>query len=155
VSRQYEEEYYRYYGWPGYWAGGELWGAIGFPVLQPLYPFPEEPAIPAHHSRNGNDPHLRSMRALDGYHIQTSEGAIGHLTDFIMDDQRWAIRHLVVETGHWYSGKEIVLSPKHIDRISYQDSTVFVNVTKEVILHAPEYHMPRLGGNCQPTRNLG
>ena len=32
---------------------------------------------------------------------------------------------LVVETGHWYSHKEIVISPKHIDRISYEESKVF------------------------------
>jgi hypothetical protein len=44
--------------------------------------------------------------------IQTSEKAIGHVIDFIVDDKSWAICHLVVETGHWYSGKEIVISPK-------------------------------------------
>jgi uncharacterized protein YrrD len=73
-----------------------------------------------------------------GYPIQTSEGAIGHVIDFIMDDKSRAICHLVLETGHWYSGKEIVISPKHIDRISYQDSKVFVNVTKDAILEAPQ-----------------
>ena len=46
------------------------------------------------------------------YPIQTREGAIGHVIDCIMDDKSWAICHLVVETGHWYSGKEIVISPK-------------------------------------------
>src|SRR5205823_3308884 len=48
---------------------------------------------------------------------QTCEGAIGHVIDFIIDDNSWAICRLVVETGHWYSRKEIVISPKHIDRI--------------------------------------
>jgi hemolysin activation/secretion protein len=50
--------------------------------------------------------------------------------------------HLVVETGHWYSGKEIVISPKQVERISYADSKVFVTTTKEAILKAPEYHVP-------------
>jgi hypothetical protein len=53
----------------------------------------------------------------------------------------WAICHLVVETGHWFSGKEIVISPKHIDRISYEESKVFVSVTKEAIRKAPEYQV--------------
>ena len=126
VSRQYEGEYFRHYGWAPYWD----------------------------RSRNSEDPHLRSTKALGGYHIQTSEGAIGHVTDFMMDDKSWAIRHLVVETGHWFSGKEIVISPKHIDRISYGESKVFVNVTKEAILEAPEYHVPPLGAAYHDTRNF-
>jgi hypothetical protein len=72
----------------------------------------------------------------------------------MMDDKSWAIRHLVVETGHWFSGKEIVISPKHIDRISYEESKVFVNVTKEAILEAPEYHVPPLGEADHDTRNF-
>jgi hypothetical protein len=64
------------------------------------------------------------------------------VVDFIVHGDSWAIRHLMVETGHWYSGKEIVISPEQIDHISYGVSKVFVNVTKEAILKAPEYHAP-------------
>ena len=70
--------------------------------------------------RNGDEPHLRSTHAVTGYHLQTGEETIGHVTDFMMDDKSWAICHLVVETGTWFSGKEIVISPSHIDRISYE-----------------------------------
>jgi len=38
VSRQYEEEYYHYYGWPAYWQGGQIWGTGGYPVVMPLPP---------------------------------------------------------------------------------------------------------------------
>jgi hypothetical protein len=62
-----------------------------------------------------------------------------------MDDESWAICHLVVETGHWFSRRKIVISPKDIDCISYEESKVFVNSTKEAILEAPEYHVPSLG----------
>jgi sporulation protein YlmC with PRC-barrel domain len=133
VSRQYEDDYYRYYGWPNYWQGDGLWGMSAFPNLDPLtaekshqtnYPVPlRHPNVPI--------PHLRSTQALNGYHIQTDEGAIGHVIDFIVDHETWAICHLVVETGHWFSGKEIVISPKEVVRISYDESKVFVSVTKE------------------------
>ena len=152
VSRQYEEEYYRYYGWPSYWDGSGMWGAVGFPMIPPphLVPVKEE-------SRDGDphdedDPHLRSALAVSGYHIQTSDGTIGHVTDFMIDDKSWAIRHLVVETGNWFSGKEIVISPKHIERISYEESKVFVNMTKEAIAGAAEYQMPRAA--YHDTRNF-
>ena len=142
VSRQYEEEYNRYYGWPSYWVGGGMWGVGAFPSP---YLMPVKEASSGSNPYNGDDPHLRSTQALSGYHIQASDGTIGHVTDFIMDDKSWAICHLVVETAHWFSGKEIVISPKHIERISYDESKVFVNETKEAILEAPEYHVPPLG----------
>jgi uncharacterized protein YrrD len=101
-----------------------------------------------------DDLHLQSTQALKGYPIETSGGAIGHVIDFIMDDTSWAICHLVVETGHWYARKEIVISPKHIDRISYEESRVFVNVSKEGILEAPQYHVSPLGETYGDTRNF-
>ena len=100
------------------------------------------------------DLHLQSTQALSGHAIQTSEGAIGHVIDFIIDDISWAICHLVVQTGHWYSRKEIVISPKHIDRISYDESKVFVNVSKEGILEAPQYHVSPPGEAYGDTRNF-
>ena len=106
------------------------------------------PRLPPPHlmasKQASDDLHLQSTQALSGYPIQTSEGAIGHVIDFIMDDKSWAICHLVVETGHWYSRKEIVISPKHIDRISYEESKVFVNVSKEAIMDAPQHHVSPL-----------
>ena len=59
-----------------------------------------------------------------------------------MDDRTRVIRQCVVETGHWLTGKEIVIPTSDIDRISYEESKVFMHVTKEFILHAPEYHAP-------------
>jgi hypothetical protein len=142
VSRQYEEDYYRYYGWPNYWHGDGLWGYSAFPILElTVDQRPNESAAEHSPSSEPEDPHLRSTLALNGYHIQTDEGAIGHVIDFIVDEMNWAICHLVVETGHWFSGKEIVISPKHIDRISYEESKVFVSVTKEAIRKAPEYQV--------------
>ena len=36
VSRQYEEKYYRYYGWPPYWMGEGIWGLNPSPIVPPL-----------------------------------------------------------------------------------------------------------------------
>ena len=143
VSRQYEEEYYHYYGLPSYWNGVETWGGAGVPVAPPPNLMPSAEDGRGERSSSGDDPHLRSTKALRGYHIEAKDGTIGHVTDFMIDEKSWAIHHLVVETGHWLFGKEIVISPIHIGRISYEESKVFVNVTKETILDAAEYHMPR------------
>ena len=143
ISRQYEEEYYRYYGCPDYWTQGGLGGLSPLPILEPAVEGrPDATPIQPGSSSERGDAHLRSTQALNSYHIQTDEGSIGHVIDFIVDHETWAICHLVVETGHWFSGKEIVISPKQIVRISYDESKVFVSVTKEAILKAPEYHVP-------------
>ena len=128
VSRQYEIEYYRYYGWPSYWEGGGMWGAAGFPLVVP----PVTPESQPHHGHNQRDDlHLRSTKSVTGYHIQATDGAIGKVSGFRADGRTWAIRELVVETGHWYSGKEILILPENVRRISYDDATVFVTLTKD------------------------
>ena len=146
VSRQYEEEYYRYYGWPTYWNGGGMSGMGGVPSVPPTpYDLPVAQFGASSGGHGHDDPHLRSTQAIVGYHIQTDGGSIGHVTDIMMDDQSWTIHRVVVETGHWFAGKEVAISPEHITRISYEDSKVFVDVTKESIQRAPEYDIPPLG----------
>jgi len=146
VSLQYEEEYYRYYGWPAYWGPAGMSGIVGFPMVPARSLTPDEETNRRERTHNDGNPHLRSTQAIDGYHIQTSDGRIGHVTDFIMDDDSWAICRLVVETGHWFAGKQIAISPEQIDRISSEESKVYVNVSKEAILDAPEYYVPPFGG---------
>jgi hypothetical protein len=141
VSRQYELEYYRYYGWPAYWEGSALWGFGGFPVVVP--PLQEELTAHLHHHRD--DKHLQSAQAITGYAIQAADGPIGRVTGLMVDDQSWAIRELVVETGHWYAGKEILISPAKIGRISYEDSEVFVNLTKASLQQTADHAVVKAG----------
>jgi hypothetical protein len=130
VSRQFEEEYYRYFGWPVYWDTSGLSGQTAFPIVPP----PSIPDTTSHHGHNQRDDiHLRSTKAVTGYQIQASDGPIGSVSSFMVNAGNWAIRELVVEAGHWYSGKKILILPKNIERISYDDSTVFVKLTKEDI----------------------
>jgi len=130
VSRQYEQDYYRYYGWPAYWEGGGMWGAAGFPM--PIQP--TTPENRPHHGHNQRDDvHLRSTKAITGYRVEASDGPVGAVNGFRAEIWSWGIRELAVETGHWYSGKTILVLPANIQRISYEDSTVFVNLTKDDI----------------------
>lgn len=140
VSRQYEEEYYRYYGWPYYWQGDGLWGMSGFPILElPAKPLLSEQAAASDPKRATADAHLRSTRVVNGYHVKASDGIVGHVCDFMMDDKSWAIGRLVVKTGHRFSGKEVLIPAGKVARISYEDSTVFVNLTKEAIEQSPAH----------------
>jgi hypothetical protein len=139
VSRQYEEEYHRYYGWPYYWEGSGLWGLSGFPILElPPRPVPAE-LVASGPSQENTDAHLRSARAVNGYHIQASDGTCGHICDFMMDAQTWAIRQLVVRIGHRFSGSEVEIPTSQVDRISYDKSTVFVKLTSKAVEQCPPH----------------
>lgn len=143
VSRQYEFAYYRHYGLPVYWYGGAMWGFGGFPVVV-MPPLKEEvdAAMRPHHEE---DPNLRSAKAVTGYDIQATDGSLGSVTSFMVDDKSWAIGELVVEAGHWYSGKEILISPSKVERISYQESKVFVKLTKADIERTAENDVAKAG----------
>jgi hypothetical protein len=90
------------------------------------------------------DAHLRSTQAVNGYHLQATDGIIGHVCDFLMDDKSWAIAGLVVKTGHRFTGKEVQMAVSQVERISYEDSTVFVKLTKEAVEKCPEYNLTPL-----------
>jgi uncharacterized protein YceK len=134
VSRQYEEEYHRYFGWPYYWQGDALWGMSGFPILElPETPLPSEPSNVRTTPAARADAHLRSTQAVHGYHLQASDGIIGHVCDFMMDSQNWAIDQLIIKTGHRFSGKELLIRARDVDRISYEESTIFANMSRAAI----------------------
>lgn len=135
VSRQFEEAYYVYHGWPMYWNGAYPWGH---------YPYPMPALEPARAQQAGDakeawDPHLRSTRDVTGHFIQAVDGEIGHVEDFVIDDKTWAIRYLIIDTRNWWPGKQVLVSPQWIGRVSWEESKVFVNLAREKIQQAPEF----------------
>ena len=67
------------------------------------------------------------------------DGEIGHVEDFIIDDETWAIRYLIVDTHNWWPGKKVLVSPQWIERVSWGERKVFVNLSREAIKQSPEY----------------
>jgi len=134
VSRQFEESYYGYYGYPMYWGGTYMWGYYPYIVRDP-----EKWKEATRAEKASWDPHLRSTHDVNGHHIQATDGEIGHVEDFIIDDETWAIRYLVVGTRNWWPGKKVLVSPQWIERVSWDESKVFVNLDRETIKQSPEY----------------
>ncbi len=136
VSRQFELDYHEYYGWGTYWGGPFAWGAYPYPGPLPV-------AIEAEGSSEEEekewDPHLRSVQHISGYHLQATDDEIGHVEDFVIDDVTWAIRYLIVDTRNWWPGRKVLVSPQWIERVSWDESKVFINLTRDAIKQAPEY----------------
>src|SRR5680860_121294 len=134
VSQQFEQLYYGYYGWPTYWAGPAMWGYYPY-ILRDSKQWKEN----VKEQKKTWDSHLRSTNEVSGYHIQAKDGDIGHVEDFIVDDETWAIRYLIIDTKNWWPGKKVLISPQWIERVSWNDSKVFVNLSREMIKQSPEY----------------
>jgi uncharacterized protein YrrD len=133
VSRQFEDAYYGYYGWPIYWGGPHEWGS--FPYIARDSKMWKETI----QNKNAWDPHLRSIHAVTGYHIQATDGEIGHVDDFIIDDRTWAIRYLVIDTRNWWPGNKVLFSPLWIDRISWSESKVYIDHSRDTVKLSPPY----------------
>jgi hypothetical protein len=137
VSRQFEEEYYRHYGLPFYWQGNGLWGMTSFPMIELPAVFPNDGSDSSADAVPQADAHLRSTIAMHGYHIQALDGEFGHISDFMIDDTSWSIPQLVVKTGSWLFGTEVLVDTAHVGRITFEESTVTVDMTREAIRNSP------------------
>jgi uncharacterized protein YrrD len=133
VSRQHEEQLVDYYAWQPYWntafIPGHVWGVIpSSPVIDPdLIRAPETTKKPT------EDPHLRSCHKITGYHLHAIDGHIGHVNDFIVDDQTWQISYLVVHTHHWIGGKNVLVAVRHITAVHWENAKILVDTTVKSI----------------------
>ena len=133
VSRQFEEDYYGYYGWPFYWGGSSKWGEYSYIERE------REKWRPLPRDEKTWDPHLRSTSAVSGHHLQALDGELGHVWDFIIDDETWAIRYLIIDTHNWWPGKKVLVALQWIERVSWGERKVFVNLSRDTIKESPEY----------------
>lgn len=149
VSRHQEIEFFRYYNYPVYWGGPELlaggmtppYPGTVLPLVAPNLPAQEterEWAAPPE-EKTASDPKLRSTHEVTGYRLHASDGAIGHVEDFIVDDENWAIRYIVVETRTWWPGKRVLVSPRWITDINWTERSVEAVLDRETIKKGPEF----------------
>ena len=154
VSRLNEEQYADYYDYPYYWAGSGLWGDGMYPY--PLFPGydgetgfgasrvareqGEEAYLQAEQIRErSHDPRLRSCRAVTGYKLHATDGDIGTVAGYLVDDETWAIGYLIVETGHWWAGHQVLIAPQWISGIDWSAESVSVELSLAEVKRAPAY----------------
>lgn len=84
------------------------------------------------------DPHLRNTQEVTGYHIQGVDRSVGHIADFVVDDEQWSLRFLVIDTRNWWPGKHVLITPNHLESIDGQGRLVRVSLSREAIEHCPQ-----------------
>jgi uncharacterized protein YrrD len=77
------------------------------------------------------------MQDLKGDSIVARDGVIGSVKDVYFDDQRWAVRYLVVDTGHWLPGRKVLISPASVSSQGAQEAAIHVDLTRAEVERAP------------------
>lgn len=81
---------------------------------------------------------LQSIQNLLGFTLGATDGEIGKVKDFYIDDKTWKIRYLVVETGNWLFGRKVLLSPVAVQSPDRNEKVFPVNLTKDQIKNSPD-----------------
>lgn len=145
VSRRVQDNVYGYYGWDPLWGSGNYLGGypygMGFPLAS-VRPYDEGAVLEADRADallDSADPHLRSVSAVKGYHIQATDGSIGHIENFMVETGNWGIRYIVVDTRNWLFGKQVLLAPYAVKAINWDDREVVVDVSRDQIKASPPW----------------
>ena len=139
VSRVHEKKLFSYYGYADYWNGNLLWGVASYPE-----PIANVPVIDSEAHKDPEDYEqnnfLRSFKEVKSYTIKATDGDIGHVEDFIIDDKTWAIRYVVVDTRDWLpGGKKVLLSMNWVEDVSWTERCLSVSLTVEQVRNSPEF----------------
>ena len=144
VSRQMETKIYSYYGWSPYWGNGSYMG-YGGGYLGGSVATPPSPQLMQRETeiddarRRKDDPALRSANEITGYHIHASDGEIGHVEDFLIEDDDWSIHYLVVDTTNWWPDKKVLISPLSVRKIEWTGRQVSLGADRQKVKDSPAY----------------
>ena len=137
-SRQQEINYLTYYGWPSYWGMSPAAAGTYADAVEAVA------SDTTMESDGGGDPHLHRTREVIGYYIQAEDDDIGHVEDFIFDDENWVIRYVEVDTANWLPGRKVVIAPQWIKSVDWFDSKLHVALTRAGVENSPEYKREQL-----------
>ena len=127
-----------HYSQPVYWEGANIWGMFDTPSA--LLSAREEPIL-RRGSATGDAvvERLRSTEEIKGYHIQASDGEIGHVDDFLIGEESWRIRYLVVDTSNWIGGKSVLVGTDIVETVDREGGRLRVSDSREDIRMSPTY----------------
>jgi hypothetical protein len=134
ISQQEEAQLHQHYNWdPALFPSG-VPGLMLVPEVTEIL----EPNPPAKSSEAKASSHLRSSsEILSGYTINAQDAEIGIVNDLIVDDAGWGVRYLDIHTGMLFFGKDKLLAPEWVERISQETAEVFVKLPSAAIKDAP------------------
>jgi hypothetical protein len=147
VSRQHEERMYSHYNMSPYWGNGFYMGGYGGWIggmSEAHYADSRlrQDTLDAKRNRQrhqDDDLHLRSIDAVTGYDLLATDGSIGHVEGFLIDDADWTIHFLTVDTKNWWPSKHVLISPRSAKNVSWAENLVNLDVDRKTVMDSPTY----------------
>jgi uncharacterized protein YrrD len=141
VSQQMESRPYDYYEWDPYWGSAYFRsGAMASPLgTPPLFETATQSVARESIPLEEEDPHLRSSGAVIGYHMHATDGAIGHVENFLIDDVGWEVRYLIVDTRNFWPGAHVLMAPFAVTSIDWSDRQIMLNVDRAKVKSSPPW----------------
>jgi uncharacterized protein YrrD len=144
ISREHEIQLYEHYPWLSYWGSGFFPGGDGLIGNSNLLPVTDE-SILENNDENKEQAiksHLLSTHQLTGYQMHATDGEIGYLDDFIIDDQTWKVEFLVIDIRKWLAGKKVLVAPKWVKEIQWENSLVIADLSVDSVKNSPVFNQP-------------
>ena len=85
---------------------------------------------------------LQAISAFKRYAIEASDGWMGKVSDFLFDDSTWKVRWIVVDTGTWLPGRQILIPPSAIEQADDDEHQLFVKLTKAQVSESEHFRSP-------------
>src|SRR5512140_3357976 len=144
LTREQETELNRYYGWSQYWSGTGTASTMSSGATSIGNRKGMGQADPSVLTLDDDSPltgnyALRSLKKCIGYHLQASDGEIGHVDNFFVDDGNWRLRYAQIDTSNLPGGKTVLLATDWFESIDWDNKKIRVNLTKDAIQNSPEF----------------
>ena len=114
------------------------WGRTGVHVNLSRDDVRNSPALDDEAMPDVADERLDSVKSTSGYHIRARNGEIGHVDDFLIGQDSWRIRYLLVDTSNWIGGRSVIVSSDAVERVDKEDNQIYVAADRDAIKNAPE-----------------
>jgi hypothetical protein len=135
-SRELEQTYFDYYSMPYYWHEPMDYGRF---ITTPSVDAATAQSLTDERLAQIHDSKLRSAKETAGYKVQCKDSLIGHLDDFVVDDESWGVRYVVVDTGKFFLGHNVLLATHWVEDVDWQEEHMVVDLTSEQVKDAPEF----------------
>jgi hypothetical protein len=137
VYRQQEIQLAEYYPGLDYWGKGSYKNGVANAsivsdqeIIKKAFKKDNQPAA---------DLHLQSILHMTGYRIHALDGEIGHAKDFIVTDEAWQLKYLVVETHKLFHDKQVFVPVGNIRKERWSNAEIYVDVTRGAIKNSSAY----------------
>ena len=85
---------------------------------------------------------LRNVNDLNGFKLVATDGEIGDVERFYFDDEQWVLRYIVVNTGNWLAGRQVLVEPFAVMQVDRDNSKLHVTLTRNQVEKSPHIDTP-------------